>query len=518
MWYPLQTLALATLAVQADCNRCHPDTFDFPSIQGVEWIDTVANTEYNFSRVSVPPGSLAGGTYTIDFCNVTATYKHVGWNDTINVNIWLPFQQNWNSRMWALGGGGYSSSFGSLYLTQAVAKGYAAIVTDSGHTASLETAQSLDWALSSTGNLNLELIEDWGYKALGELATIGKAFTESYYTKKPTYSYFSGCSGGGRQALAIAQRFPEDYDGILAVAPAIDIETFIPAGSWGLQTMRNLKYYPSPCEVNAFTSEAVHACDGLDGLVDGIISQPSLCNFTAQSVVGNTFSCNGTDSVLSAKGAQVVQAVWDGPTSPDGKISSPGVELDAALTTTYITTSCSANGTCTATGTALFDNWIKTLVLKDTSVSLDNMTNDEFFTYLARSERDFSASTGATLLDLSALQKSGTKVVSWQGVADETIPLQVNIDYYKQVLEANPEGVQDYYRFFEAPGVGHCMGGAGPLPTDAFDQLRSWVENGTAPEVLFATNSNGTRPLCPYPSVQKYRGQAGNGTAQFECV
>lgn len=146
--------------------------------------------------------------------------------------------------------------------------------------------------------------------------------------------------------------------------------------------------------------------------------------------------------------------------------------------------------------TALFDNWIKTFVLKDSSASLDNMTNDEVTIHLPRSfQRDFSASTGATLTDLSALRISGTKVISWQGVADETIPVESNIDFYEQVSKANPKGVQDYYRFFKAPDMGHCYSGAGPLPTYAFDQVRAWVGNGTVPEVFYGTNSNGTRAL-----------------------
>lgn len=217
----LPLIAIPAFAITCTASpSCSPKAFHGPTIHGVNVLDIRANEVTNYTRVSLPPGTTDSNTYTINFCNVTFTYEHSGWNDSINVNVWLPLQ-GWNGRLWALGGGGYSASFGALYLTQAVGKGFAAIVTDSGHIASLESSTSVDWALLPSGNLNLPLLEDWGYKTLGELPSFGKAATKQYYGHKPDFSYFSGCSGGGRQAMVLAQRFPDAFEGILAVAPAI---------------------------------------------------------------------------------------------------------------------------------------------------------------------------------------------------------------------------------------------------------------------------------------------------------
>lgn len=201
-------------------SNCTSESLHAPSIYGVKVLDIAANEVHNYTEFSLPPGTIDLKRYTIDFCNITLTYEHPGWADQVAVNIWLPLS-GWNGRVQALGGGGYSASYGPIYLTQSVAAGFATIATNSGHVANVVTQNSLKWALLSSFNLNLPLIEDWGYKTLGELATFGKAISAEYYGRQPEYSYFSGCSGGGRQAMALAQRYPEAFDGILAVAPAM---------------------------------------------------------------------------------------------------------------------------------------------------------------------------------------------------------------------------------------------------------------------------------------------------------
>lgn len=201
---------------------CRPEGFHSPTIKGVQVLNIEANEVHNYTSFSLAPGTspASGKIYTIDFCNVTLTYEHPDWNDEIHVNVWLPLSA-WNGRMLAVGGGGYSASYGFIYLAQAVGKGFAAIATDSGHNASILTQNSLNWTLFSSGTLNLPLIEDWGYKTLGELSILGKAITSGFYGRDPSFSYFDGCSGGGRQAMALAQRFPQAFDGILAAAPAM---------------------------------------------------------------------------------------------------------------------------------------------------------------------------------------------------------------------------------------------------------------------------------------------------------
>ncbi|RYP47550.1 hypothetical protein DL768_006395 [Monosporascus sp. mg162] len=457
-------------------------------------------------------------SYTINFCNVTATYTHSGWNDTINVNAWLPLTSSWNGRLQALGGGGYSASFGPLYMIQAVANGYVALDTDAGHAkGQVQALSPKEWALTSPGNVNLYLVENWGHRSLHEMAVIGKTITKNYYKTAPEYSYFTGCSGGGRQALVIAERYAEDFDGLLAVAPAIDMENFIPAGFWATQVMNDLGVYPSPCELDAFSQAAIDACDALDGLKDGIISLPDRCHFDPHTVVGQNFDCNGTTRQYTEAGATIVQAAWTGPRSTDGKVGWFGLNKDASLTSTYITTQCASNGTCSAQPGSLLSGWIQYLLAKDPNWDATNMTKAGLLEFLQQSERDYSTAMSATGPDLSKFRAAGGKMITWHGLADEAIPPNGTIAYYQQVLERDPHA-DEFFRFFEAPGVGHCYGGVGAAPEGAFSRLVSWVEDGVAPDRLAAVDSAGRKTsLCPFPLRQSYLGVNNTDGAASGC-
>lgn len=497
-------------------SKCTPDSFTFPDLFGSELVSISANSAVNYTTVSLAPGSSERPRYTIDFCNVTVTYTHPGWGDTINVQVWLP-SKSWTGRLQALGGGGYSASFGPLYLTQAVAAGDVAIGTDAGHVQGNEAAQSPGpWALSSPGNLNLNLFRDWASRSLHDMAVIGKAITEDFFGSQPDHSYFSGCSGGGRQALMIAQKYPEDFDGILAAAPAINIANFIPAGFWAQQVMKNIGTVPPPCEIQAFTQAAIDACDSLDGVVDNVIASPLLCKFAASDVVGQSFDCDGTSREFTAAGAQIVQAAWDGARTESGKVGWFGLNKDADLSSVPLVTECQSNGTCVATGADLFTGWFQYFLAKDPDFDASLMTDDEFFAYLAQSEKEFGAEADAADPDLSLFRAAGGKLITWHGLADEAIPPNGTIAYYQQVLELDP-AAGDFARFFEAPGAAHCYGGQGPTPNGAFSQLVAWVEDGTVPETLVAVDTKGnTRGLCPFPTVQKYIG--GNTTDPvYQC-
>jgi len=164
------------------------------------------------------------------------------------------------------------------------------------------------------------------------MTLIGQAITESYYGEKPAYSYWTGCSTGGRQGLMLAQRYPELYDGIVAVAPAINWDTFLVTEYWPQQVMNQLGVYPPPCELKAFTNAAIVACDDLDGLEDGVISDANACAFDPYSVVGETFTCDdGKERQLTTEGAKVVDSAWSGLVGPSGKWQWYGLNKDAAL-------------------------------------------------------------------------------------------------------------------------------------------------------------------------------------------
>lgn len=520
----------------AASQSCAPSYFTYPELKGAELLAIEASEVHNFSSYSVAPGvngplypagplpKVTGSDsgpdfYTTDFCNVTVTYTHPGWNDTIHVYIWLPLT-GWNGKLQAVGGGGYNVGLGALYMTQAVAGGYVAIETDGGH--STDMFQAVDphhWALTSPGNVNLYLLENYASKALLDLPIVGKAILTQYFGQSPSYSYFRGCSGGGRQAHMIAERFPEAFDGILASAPALNIENFLPAAYWGRQTMQELGVYPSVCEMDAFTHAAIEACDELDGVKDGIISEPDLCDFSAFSVVGESVDCDGTTTQLTEAGAKVMEAVWAGPSNSAGNIGWFGLKKDTVITTgpiSYVSTICAADGTCAATN-EFYLQFLRWFVAKDPEFDFSSMKTPEYLSFLQLSDRLYDSTLSAASTDLSGLRKSGGKLISFHGLVDEAIPSDGSTAYYQQVLKDDPKA-DEYFRFFEAPGIGHCTGGPGPWPNAAFDQLTQWVEEGIVPETLIAEFEDGsTRPLCPYPSKQIYIKGDATHEGHFEC-
>jgi hypothetical protein len=282
--------------------------------------------------------------------------------------------------------------------------------------------------------------------------------------------------------------------------------------------MDELGVYPSPCEIDAFTAAAVRACDRQDGVEDGIISFPDRCNVKASDFVGKNYTCEGVQKTISASSAKIIQAAWSGSRSVSEHYGWYGVNKDAAISSYYIPTACSAN-TCSSTGSDLFGNWFKYLVAKNSAFETSNMTQEEFFKALRSSDTDYSAMLGANDPDLTDFKATGGKMIAWHGLADEAIPPNGTIAYYEEVLKNDPDA-QDFYRFFEAPGVGHCYGGLGPIPNGAMSQLIEWVENDQVPAVLHATKgSNDTaRDLCPYPLRQTFVGGDSRNASSFTCA
>ncbi|KAK7448565.1 feruloyl esterase B precursor protein [Colletotrichum acutatum] len=490
----------------ANSTACTDATFTFPcgQLPGTSPISITADPAVNITTASLFPGTSTAGQVTASFCNVTVTYTHPRKKDSISVSVGLPSLESWNGRMQALGGGGYSGSFGLLYTHQAVAKGFVSVDTDAGHVKGTGPSQSPStWALIGAGVVNTALVEDWGSLSLHEMAVIGKAVTETYYGTGPKYSYFGGCSGGGRQALMISQRFPSDFDGIVATAPAINIENFLPAGFWAAQA-------------------AVTACDELDGLKDGIISLPELCTFDPQSVVGQSFNCSGTTRKFTSAGATVVDAAWTGPrSSTNVSLGWFGVNKDAAIASYYIPTQCDVSNTNCSVGTggSLFGSWFNYFLAKDPNFDVASMTNEQCFSFLAHSQQEYDSLLAAANPNLTDFRNAGGKMIIWHGLADEAVPINGTKAYYKQVLDILPDA-PSFARFFTAPGVGHCIAGAGAIPNGAFDQLMAWVENGTVPETLAAvsqTTGSHISNLCAWPLQQVYLGGDATDPSSYGC-
>lgn len=277
--------------------------------------------------------------------------------------------------------------------------------------------------------------------------------------------------------------------------------------------------------LDAFTQAAIRACDGLDGVEDGVIAYPDQCDFDAESIVGSTVNCTDPSAsiVLTSEHAEIVNAVWQGSTSVEGKFQWYGMTKDASLAA-YVYTTCDTVDNCNTTSYPIVEDWLKVFVAKSTSLDLSSLSREDYDRLYRASVAQYSSVIGTDIPDLTDLKNAGTKLLTWHGLADELITYHGTVDYYDRVTRLDPN-VTDYYRFFLAPGVAHCGLGPGLDPhLTVFDSLRAWVENGTAPETIPATgpavgDQNATREvnLCLYPRQLTFIGSDPNDAASFTC-
>ncbi|KAI8237192.1 putative feruloyl esterase [Colletotrichum sp. SAR 10_96] len=491
------------MSVQA----CSLATFGDIALFGADILSVKANLVTNHS-ISVPSAvrftQPSVEVSNASFCNVTVAYTHPGQDDSIVVEAWLP-AGGWNGRLQAVGGGGWVAGRSAPFYTAmsgAVWDGYATITTDAG----LGNAEDASpWALLSPGNVNLYALQNLASVSLDDGAIIGKLLIKSYYGHGPDYSYWNGCSQGGRQGLMLAQRYPTQYDGIAAGAPGIQWTDFFPSLLWPQQVMNMLGEYPAPCELQAITAAAVSACDGLDGLEDGIISDADGClgSFDPFKLVGRAINCSESATISSAAAA-VVNATWQGLRNAQGEQTWFGLNPGTDITAGVAVTNCTGSS-CVGVPLAIATQWLSLFVARGAELNLSNISHAEF-DWLARQGRQrYNSMIGTDDPDLTVFRESGGKVVTFHGLIDELLPSKGTTKYYNKVSALIPE-VHDFYRHFEVPGMGHCAGGASGNPVGLFDQLRAWVENGTAPDqtLVKVTDLKGTetdRILCPYPKV-----------------
>ncbi|KAL5322200.1 hypothetical protein ACEPPN_010170 [Leptodophora sp. 'Broadleaf-Isolate-01'] len=505
-------------SVVARTLECTTFAIPAPVLPGAKILAYTAAHVSNFSTPSLIPlldfEPPAGG---LNFCNISITYTHPGQQDTVNTQVWLP--DVWNERFLGNGGGGWAGGFIEPANSWAISQGYSAASTDGGHAF---TTPVSEWGLISPGNVNLYALQDLASASLSDMAWLGKSLSATYYGKSPAFSYWNGCSQGGRQGMMMAQRFPDVYQGILAIAPAMNWNTFIPSTYWPQVNMNTLGVYPKACELNAFTAAATEACDALDGVTDGIISLPSLCRFDPFTLVGKNFSCDNAPSTYSQQTAMIVNATWNGPTTADGKSVWPGLTPDSSLLAQANTT-CFSNGTCTGLPFNVGSEWIQYFVMKNASFDLTSITTDQFAGIVEASVDQFQSIIGTQNPNLSAFRDAGGKLLTYHGLADEYIPYP-GTSMYRDRVEALDAGVDNYFRHFEAPGFAHCFGGMGAKPINALQDLVDWVEKGTPPNVLKAkapARADGKmweRDLCLYPSISVYQGGDPSVAGSYKCI
>ncbi len=456
--------------------------------------------------------SAAVDTSNPKICRVTAVTTHPPAGDKVKIWIAIP-ASNWNGRFLGTGGGGFVGGL-PFAVNQPVALGYASGATDTGH-----EGGSGSFALDANGHLNWQAIRDNGHVGIHEMTTTGKALTEAMYGVEPRYSYFYGCSTGGRQGLMEAQRYPLDYNGIVSGAPAINWPKLIMQSIWGTLQMEVSGDAVPACKLAAATTAAVAACDELDGVRDGVISNPEACHYDPKALVGTSAGDCGT---FTQADVDVIRKLWEGPRRQDGSFLWYGQVIGADL----IPLAATRGTPLKAQGFPFTVDWLKYFLTENPQYDWTTLTPDAYERFWDQSVEEFGTVIGTDNPDLAAFRDHGGKAIIWHGWADQLITTEGTVDYYKRVLQqmGGAEKTSQFARLFLAPGVGHCGGGSGPAPYGLLDALRAWVEDGKAPEKLTAARRDQTgaitqsRPLCQYPLVAKYKGTGStDDAANFVC-
>jgi len=463
----------------------------------------IALTGYEFSIVSAV--SVPGSADAPAHCRVSGLIP-----PEIRFEVSLP--SSWNGRLYMFGNGGYAGEAldapARVASTQrALSRGFATAQNNTGHDASREPLGSFA--------SDPEKFVDYAFRAVHVTAVTAKRILQAHYDGALRHSYFDGCSTGGRQGLISAQRFPDDFDGIVVGAPVLDFSGTMIGYAAG---QRALAAAPIPATKLKMLSEAVYAkCDAADGLKDGLIDDPRRCHFDPAADLPR---CAGDDgeSCFTTGQLNALQAIYGGVTR-NGARFFPGWPVGGeAGWTPWFVSGQAPQPVQVAFGETFFKNmafgrpnasydW-KTF---DVNADLDKLQ-------WARSALD------ATDPDLSRFKARGGKIVSYYGWADPALNPLMGVRYYESVMRKTGSSTADFYRLFMAPGMFHCGGGIGPSTFDAFTPLVEWVEKGAAPSSIVASRVvDGkvvrTRPLCPYPQVAKYKeGGSIDEAASFTCA
>lgn len=470
--------------------------------------DLMLSEVISLEAESVPAGPFStpgfGGQQIVNdlpaFCRVRGIV-----DPAINFEVWLPEPDAWNGRFQAVGGGGFAGVISYGAMVPNIQAGYVTASTDTGHVAS-----DLEW-LSDEG-----LLRDYGYRAINEMTAKSKAILSSYFGRPADYNYFNGCSTGGRQGLMQAQRFPDDYDGIVSGAPVNHFVATHYTQLWIALAAKPVgETMLTPTELSVVNSAALAQCDTIDGVEDGVIEDPAMCTFdpaTLQCSSGASSQC------LNAEQVEAVRKIYAGPGNPrTGEHLHPGLAPGGELSWSLVAGAGAA---------PIADEYFSRSVFND--VDWDWRT----FDYDADIERSYEA-TGEALVatdpDLGGFRAAGNKLLLYHGWNDQVIFPEGTIDYYERVAATVGGGsdggigeTRDFFRLFMAPGMQHCRGGPGPSQFDAQAAIEAWVEQGIAPDRVEASlvedgNVTRTRPLCPFPETAQYIGGDTDQAESFAC-
>jgi feruloyl esterase len=446
----------------------------------------------------------------------------------IAIEVWMPIT-GWNSKIRGQGNGGFAGAIDYRGMARSIQLGYATSASDAGHKGE---ATDASWALHHP-----EKTKDFGYRAVHVTADLAKTITQVFYGAQATHSYFDSCSDGGREALMEAQRFPTDYDGILAGAPANDWTHLLTAAlDLAKTTTASEEDFIPPEELPVVTAAVLKACDTTDGVEDGILEDPRKCHF--DPVV---LRCNGTESgaCLSAAQIQTVKKVYAGGSDTTGKQIFPGLmptsEAGDGQWKDWVTGPAFGKGSMVAYST----NFFQYMVFSDAKW---NYHKADISSALEAANRTTASILNSTDPNLKPFYQRGGKLILYHGWLDSAISPLNTIKYYRDVVSSvGQRSADEFLRLYMVPGMGHCAGGPGPFvfgqlgigktrdpDHNVFVALERWVESGTAPGPIIGKKLNDdkdeskgvklTRPLCPFPQIAVYDGKGDtNAASSFSC-
>jgi len=457
-----------------------------------------------------------------EFCRVVAVVR-----PELDFEIWLP--EKWNRKYQAVGNGGLAGTFPFNAMVDPLERGYAISSTNTGHVNA--NGGDATWALG-----HMDRVINYGQRGVHEMALASKAIIQVYYGRTPTHSYFNGCSYGGKQALTEVQKYPDDFDGVIAGDPANwTTRHYTASHMWVTQALEGDSWIP-PAKVQVLADAVNAACDALDGIRDGVLNDPRRCHFDPASIqckAGEAPTGAGSNC-LTASQVDAVKKIWDGPRDADGQLLYPGIERggEAGPTgwTQWVTGKAPREGGHTGLGLP----FMKYIVYENPE--WDFHTFRYTSTNGLESDVDYVEDKVGRIFDaidpdIRPFRAHGGKLIQYHGWSDPDIPPENSINYYESAVRAvsgtRPDALRDtksFYRLFMVPGMNHCGGGPGTSRFDVLSALEQWVEHDKAPEQIVASHAtNGqvdrTRPLCAYPMEAKYKGTGStDDAANFTCA
>ena len=455
-------------------------------------------------------------TVAVPFCRVIGTVKPMPESD-IRFELWLPPRTNWNGKFEGVGS---AASLGAIQyqpLMRALVRGYATVATDNGHQS--ESGYDVSWAMGQP-----ERIIDFGYRAEHTVTQAAKTLTQRFYGREPRHSYFVGCSQGGHHGLMEAQRFPEDYDGIVAGAPDYSLTGEMAGQAWNVRALQQTTTGALPVQKLQLLQQSVtKACGGADGLVE----DPRQCSFDPAALRCTT---PGENSCLTDSEIEAVRRMYAGPKTAAGVQIYPGLSPGGEARWERLWADPKRLG-------GSWQGFYRFMVFQNPAWELSTM---DFDRDPAQAKQKLGHILDPDSSDLGDFADRGGKIIVYHGWADDMVPSQVSTEYYASVAAKwGAERVNSFYRLFMVPGMSHCGGGPGanvlfhseeaaavPLEPDRdiLTALEQWVEQGRAPSSFVPSrlDKDGaierTRLVCAYPSIAKYRGSGNvNRAENWKC-